>query len=583
MTTLICAPIMVEDASSALERARRARELGAQLVEYRIDNIFHGAGDDTGAAQVSAIVEQSPLPCIVTCRSAAEGGAYDGDDDARIALYEQLGTMDRPPRYLDLEMATFLRSANLRQKVHLAIDHPARSREHAPGLILSVHDFDGRPADLLARVQQLAEQGAADLHKIAFRARSVRDNLEIFELLRERDRPTIALAMGDDGVMSRILASKFGGFLTFASVDAGDETAPGQLTIRALRETYRFDAIGARTKVYGLLGDPVGHSIGPMVHNAAFEAAGHDGVYLPMRIAKGAGFEGFKATVLELLGTDWLDFYGASVTIPHKAHLVQLAETDTTRTWCIDESVRMCGAANTLAVEDDGSVRITNTDMPAIVELVRTAMGRELHGAQIGVLGAGGVARAAAAGLAQAGATVTIFARSIAKAEALAKDTGGSAHASSWDARLAARCDCWINATPLGMTGGAGAAQMPINPKEMTSGAGSPIVFDTVYRPLQTPLVRAAREAGWAVIDGGSLFAAQAVAQSRGWLGREAPSRAFFARLTHEALTACGRFANRCCSRRPTGLMCCLRHWMSCSPGRSCVWAVWSSMRSRRG
>lgn len=535
---LLCVPLLVDEVACALDRARKARDLGAQLVEFRIDQVFHGAGDDAGAAAVRSIVEQSPLPCIITCRSAREGGAYDGDDDARIALYEQLGTMNRPPRYLDLELATYLRSANLRQKVHLAIDHPAKSREHAPGLILSMHDFEGRPRDLFKQLQGLRAQGAASIHKIVFRARSVRDNLELFEILRERDRPTIALGMGEDGLMSRVLAPKFGAFLTFASIEAGGETAPGQPTISELRETYRFDAIGAHTRVYGLLGDPVGHSIGPKVHNAAFEAAGHDGVYLPMRIAKASGFDGFKATVLELLGADGLDFAGASVTIPFKAHLVRLARTDSTRRWIIDESVAQAGVANTLAMQADESVLITNTDLPSIVTLVRSKMGDDdLRGARIGILGAGGVARAAATGLAEAGATITVFSRDAAQGQALAAELDCRVTLASWEDRQDAAQQVWINATPMGMAGGAAAPESPIDPaRSPVVGNDRPIVFEAVYRPLETPLVRAARAAGWGVIDGGAFFAKQGVAQSRLWVGDGAPSEAFFARMTNEAL-----------------------------------------------
>ncbi len=537
MSTLICAPIMVDDIADALAIAMRARELGAQLVEYRIDAVFHGDGDAQGIAQVTQLVEQSPLPCIVTCRSASEGGEYDGDDAARIALYEQLGTMDHPPRYIDIELVTYARSANLQQKVHLAVDHPAKSREHAPGLILSLHDFEGRPANLFVRLHELRSHDAASVHKVVFRARTVRDNIEIFEILRDRDRPTIALAMGEDGLMSRVLAPKFGGLLTFATVDAGAVTAPGQPTITDLRETYRFDSITPSTRVYALFGDPVAHSIGPIVHNAAFDSASHDGVYLPMRIAKEAGFEGFKATLLELLGTDWLDFAGASVTIPHKQHLVRLAESDTSRTWRIDESVSLCGAANTLTVADDGAVHITNTDMPAIVSLVREALGDDLSGVHIGILGAGGVARAVAAGLARAGANVTVFARDLAKAETLVGALGkANACAAPWDDRFNTTCQLWINATPLGMAGGPDPDSMPINPKEIATSGPLPTVFDTVYRPRITPLLVAAHDAGWGLIDGAAMFAAQAAAQSRLWIGEKAPSNDFFTRLAHEAL-----------------------------------------------
>lgn len=205
MPTLLCVPIMVQDEVSALADAAAARDAGAELVEFRIDEVFsgaldaHGNLDDREVGAILRIVAGSVLPCIVTCRHASEGGKYDGDDAARIALYERLGTEEvrgggdekdparraGPPRYLDIEFASYVRSANLKQKVNLAVDHPRQQRDVRTGLILSMHDFQGRPMDLLRRVSAMQEEPAARIVKVAFHARSIRDNLEVFDLLSE--------------------------------------------------------------------------------------------------------------------------------------------------------------------------------------------------------------------------------------------------------------------------------------------------------------------------------------------------------------------------------------------------------------
>ncbi|MFU8829629.1 MAG: hypothetical protein ACNA8P_09375 [Phycisphaerales bacterium] len=171
-------------------------------------------------------------------------------------------------------------------------------------------------------------------------------------------------------------------------------TAPGLPTISELRGRYRFDSIGPGTKVYAVIGDPVAHSISPDVHNAAFEAAGHDGVYLPLRID--AGWESFKATLLSLLEYQPLDFTGASVTIPHKENLVRLAreQIEAGERWRISPIALAAGAANTLTVDADGSVGIDNTDALAVESLLREAMDGDLAGRSVVLLGAGGVAMA---------------------------------------------------------------------------------------------------------------------------------------------------------------------------------------------
>ena len=342
--TQLCVPIFVYDPALARADAQRAKDAGADLVEYRIDPIADQAVDaESGDADpgteslrdaLAAMVRDSPLPAIVTCRPAWEGGQYDGNDADRLALLEHIGTTcaGSGPAYFDIELVAYQRSANLRQKIHLVAEHPGLdqprlARGNVPGgagLILSSHDFEGRPTDLLRRVADMADAEGCRVVKVAWFARSLRDNLEAFELLAARHKPTVALCMGEFGLPSRVLAKKFGALLTFASLGDGDGTAPGQPTIQNLKDTYRWDHIGPATKVYGVIGDPVGHSMSPTLHNAGFSATGYDGVYLPMRIPP--EYEHFKATVDAWLNDPRLDFRGASVTIPHKQNLLRFVE-----------------------------------------------------------------------------------------------------------------------------------------------------------------------------------------------------------------------------------------------------------------
>ena len=173
MTTHLCAAIMVESLDSALAQAAQAAERGADLVEFRIDQFV----DDVD--RVAELVQRCALPCIVTCRPTWEGGLYDGDDQTRISLLERIGTAARPPAYYDVELATYQRSANLRQKVDLVVDHPGQQREVSTGLILSTHDFKTRPSDLIQKIEHMASADTCRIIKVVWPARSLRDNLAL--------------------------------------------------------------------------------------------------------------------------------------------------------------------------------------------------------------------------------------------------------------------------------------------------------------------------------------------------------------------------------------------------------------------
>jgi len=535
VTTLLAVPITPESAEPAeveraLADASTARSLGADLIEWRMDSLFQGAGDDLGEAAALRLVAESPLPCIVTIRSVNEGGHYDGDDDARISLLERLGTADSPPKYIDLEWSTLDRSANLAQKVRLAVDHAGQQRDVSTSLICSMHDFTGRPSDLLRRLGSMRAEPAAKVIKIAFAARTIRDNLELFDLLTSRDRPTIALGMGEAGLLSRVLGPKFGAFLTFAALNEQSTTAPGQPTVRDLLDRYRFRSIGKATQLVGVIGWPVEHSRSPDLHNAGFSAVGFDAVDLPMPVAP--EWEPFKATLAELVGHQGLGFIGASVTIPHKEHLVRFA---TEAGWGIDETTNRIGAANTIARDGDGWI-VRNTDALAIADCLTDAQGSAtLDGQSVAIIGAGGAARAAAVACADLGASVRIINRTIDRAEALIASlslpAGVPVHLATEDELRADPPGIIINCTPVGMSTGSAPNDAPITDETLDACSVNTIVFDTVYTPIQTPLIRGAQARSLRTITGDAMFIRQAAAQFELWTGQAPPNGLFEQKL----------------------------------------------------
>ena len=549
--TLIAASISVDrpDAvSDALVRAAAARDHGADLVEWRMDAL----AAETGAVEAARrLVRESPLPCIVTVRIAAEGGGWDGDETDRISFLEAVCTGDHPPRYIDVELSSLERSANLRQKVLLCVSHPAQVREGLPGLIVSAHDFIGRPDDLTRRVAQMWQDPACAVAKVAWRARSLRDVTEAVELLAMRSKPTAAICMGEFGLMTRALAPKFGALLTYAHVDGDGATAPGQPSVRELVHQWRLGDVTRATAVYGVIGWPVAHSRSPELHNGWFAAHAVDARYLPLPVAP--GWESFKATASELRACASLGLMGASVTHPHKENLLRyVAECGGE----IDDMSAAIGAANTLVLGVDGTVRALNTDAPAIADVMRdlASGGAGWRGARIGVIGAGGAARAAAYAMALEGSSVTILARRPEQATAAAAELSSRGAGSSTGAPTgtisggtlqeiaAGSFDAIINATPVGMKGGPDESTSPL-PDESALRQGI-AVLDMVSVPEETPLVKQARARGARVATGMTLLIAQARRQFAAWTGidpdatlpRAAPAAS---RTAHASPIAC--------------------------------------------
>ena len=481
---------------------------GAEVVELRVDRI-----GDVDAVE-AVLREPRRTPLILTIRTAEEGGGWDGDDAERIALFERLGLLQ--PGYIDLEWSAWRRSANLRQKIGLVChrtDLPGGDRAKNQ-LMLSHHDLNGTPEDLSAVTDSLCDEPAA-IVKVVFTARDATDALRVLTHLRERAarRPLIALAMGAAGLATRVLAKKFGGFLSFASRGAGRESAAGQPTLEMMRQVYRWDAIGPQTRVYGLIGWPVDHSRGPFIHNAGMRNDGIDGVYLPLPVAPSE--DAFRR-FMDVATAPELDFHGFSVTLPHKEHALHWLRAAGAM---IDDAAARCGAVNTLVRDATGSWSGHNTDVIGALRAVEICAGlsaERLRGSHVVVLGAGGVARAVVSGLTSAGAHVTIYNRTRARADALADALG--CRSADWQQRGTAGGALLVNCTSIGMQ--PAVDQTPISAAALP---GFRAVFDTVYTPAETQMLRDAARLGAAVIDGATMFLEQAARQYELWHGRPAP------------------------------------------------------------
>lgn len=560
MPTLVCVPLHVEDVDQTLTQAQQAKEAGADLVEFRIDTIFAGStgSDEEDArlvAELQRLLAESPLPVVLTCRDSSEGGEYDGNETDRVSLLEKLtAACPTPPAYLDFELARYQASANIRQKINLCVSHPKQTRDITTRLILSIHDFDGRPDDLHRRLADAYTEPACSVVKVAFRCRSLRDNHELFEILSDAPKPTIALGMGEFGLMSRVLAPKFKGFLTFASLTDTSSTAPGQPTIAELLQLYRFRSIDALTRLYGVVGWPVTQSLSPLIHNTGFGVRGVNAVYLPMPVGadpedKEATSTSFKA-FFETFGLrdpySPLQLSGLSITIPFKEHAFSYESLGDLPQF--DQNAEAIGAVNTFSrtwTDDSPTAESgwewaddvwSNTDALAIEQLLG-----EVNAQRVVILGAGGVARAALA--ASRGREVTVLARSAQRAqESLASTTplAPDVTIAPIDAVLEHPADIYINCTPVGMVGGPAPENSPIDVDALfETGHLSPqtIFFDTVYNPIETPMLRAAKSRGCRVIDGVEMFIKQAAAQFEMWTGEQAPAD-LFDRLIRETISA---------------------------------------------
>jgi 3-dehydroquinate dehydratase / shikimate dehydrogenase len=449
-------------------RKRRDEVADAEMVELRVDTV---ADPDAAAALAGRRTS-----VIFTCRPAWEGGDFKGSEDERRRLLceaQQLGA-----EYVDIEWKAGFTEL---------LEHRG-----GQGVVLSMHDFDGVPADLVSRAAAMRATGA-EVIKIAAMAHRLTDCLPLWSLGRASTGPIALVAMGEAGVASRVLARRFGSCWTYA----GDGTAPGQLPFSRLRDEFAFRGVTERTAVYGVVGRPVTHSVSPAMHNAAFRAAHIDAVYLPLAAAD---FDDF------LQFADAMALAGASVTAPFK---IEAFEKSNER----DAMSRRTQAVNTLKRSGDRWLG-SNTDAAGFLEPLQARM--SVRGARTTILGAGGAARTAAEALSAAGAHVSIAARHQARAQKVAARVGCSV--GDWPP-MPHSWDILVNATPVGTTPAVDESPLPDGPFT------GELVYDLVYNPPETMLLREARAAGRRTLGGLDMLVAQAQRQFEWWTGLKPSER----------------------------------------------------------
>ncbi|HKG48525.1 MAG TPA: shikimate dehydrogenase [Pyrinomonadaceae bacterium] len=474
--TRVCVPVCDKDLSAG----ERAVEW-ADLIELRLDCL------EEIPENLNDITQKHPRPLILTFRPSEEGGHRNITREQRQTFWNSVA-----PRaesiWWDVE-------GDLTNDLA-----PDWSR-----VIVSHHDFSGVPADLNSIYERLAQTPAAVV-KIAVQANDILDCLPVFELLdraRGEGREIIAIAMGNAGITTRVLGPSRGAFLTYGSLDDDSATAPGQVTARKLRSLYHIDTIDDETMICGLVGLPVMHSVSPHIHNAAFVSEGINGVYLPLEVHDALEF--FKRMVHPRTRELSWNLRGLSITAPHKQAVMECLDS-------IDPDAKEIGAVNTVVIEEDRLLGY-NTDAAGFIEPVLKRFG-PLRDAKVAMIGAGGAARAAVWALNRESATVTLFARNVTKAQPLASLFGISCKSlseASFDG-----FDLVINATPLGS--GAYVDQSPAT-REQLRGAGC--VYDLIYNPRETRLLREARDAGCDALGGLEMLVAQARRQFELWTGKK--------------------------------------------------------------
>ncbi|GAB2218754.1 hypothetical protein Droror1_Dr00001986 [Drosera rotundifolia] len=506
--TLICAPVMGESIEETIDQIEKAREEGADLVEIRLDYLKKGFDVER---DLEGLIRKSSLPTLITFRPTWEGGRYAGDENKRLSTLRR--AIDLGANYVDVELKVadeFLKSidGNKPEKVKV---------------IVSSHNYEKTPSaeelgDLVVRIQATG----ADIVKIATTALDITDSARILQVLAHCQVPIIGIAMGEKGLMTRVLSAKFGGFLTFGAIQAGVVSAPGQPTVKDLLELYNFRQIGPDTKVHGVIGNPIGHSKSPHLYNAAFKSVGFNGIYLPLLVDNVANF-------LKTFSSP--DFVGysndkpiyCSYTIPHKVAGLECCDE-------VDPIAKAIGAISCMVKRpSDGKLIGYNVDYLGAIAAIEEGLrgmngfnptsGSPLAGKLFVVIGAGGAGKALAFGGNAKGARVVVANRTLEKAKELASKVGGEAL--SLEALLDFHPEdgmILVNTTSIGMKPAIDQTPVPKAALKRYS-----LVFDAIYTPKLTRLLREAEELGAAIVYGTEMFINQAFVQFEKFTGLPAP------------------------------------------------------------
>src|SRR5579883_307024 len=489
----ICIALGLPDVRSLLEHARREAEAGETFLEFRLDYLNDPR---KGAEHIREFLEQFP-DCIViaTCRRHQNRGKFNG------SIEEQLSVLDVAVRHgahaVDVEI----------ESAEVAPDKLTQFRGRTQ-VILSYHNFEATPP--MDTIVNRMLKVPADAYKVVTTARKPSDNVRVLAAAKALPKHRmVVLAMGELGFPTRVLSPVFGGIYTYAAPLFSEGTAAGQVSARYLRHLYRVEKLTKAARIYGVIADPVRHSISPVVHNRAFQARRLDAVYLPFLVSPAHLRDFFSMA-------EKLPLAGFSVTLPHKQKIIRYLDV-------VEPLARRIGAVNTVW-RKAGKWRGTNTDAAGVTEPLGRLL--RLPKSSVLIVGNGGAARTAACALSDAGAKIALVGRNADRVRALAKVCG--AEPLLKDQLSSRKFDAVVHATPIGM--------FPhVNECFFNGTIPAEVVFDMVYNPLETMLIKRAREQGKTVIPGVDMFIEQAVRQFEIWTGETAP-KSVMAKAASEAL-----------------------------------------------
>jgi len=478
-TDKICAVVASEHAQGMREQLKLALA-SAKIVELRLDWLRGDPEIDRFLTWLAA-QKKPKATLIATCRRRDGGGHYAGSIAKQLAQLWQ--AIRAGCTWYDLEVETAHKCPPQLLDVMLGEGRQLRS----------AHFFKGMPRDL-RRVAADLRQGRPDAIKIAAKCGSLTKSIQLLKFATS-EKNIVAIPMGEVAAPVRLLSVRMGSMFTYAPVEHA--TAPGQVPLDEAKNLYRADKIDRRTRVYGVIGDPIGHSLSPVLQNAGFAARRMNAVYLPFLVRNLKDFLG---------AVDPLGIKGFSVTIPHKEGILRYLDG-------CDPLAEKIGAVNTVVVRGKGKLYGYNTDYVGVLRALQTRI--PLQNSRVLIVGSGGVARAVAFALAEAGSSVCVCARRAEKAESLARAVGGEAIARSQLRREF--FDAIVNATPVGMH--PNTRQSPIDGNELNCR----LVFDTIYRPRETRLLQLAARRGIQTVSGVDMFVAQGTAQWEIWTGERSP------------------------------------------------------------
>jgi 3-dehydroquinate dehydratase/shikimate dehydrogenase len=489
----ICIALGLNSIEKLLAHARTEVESGEKFLEFRLDYL---PSPMDGVKALPRFLDQNPdCTVLATCRRHQNHGKFDGSIAEQIRILE--AAVEAGASAVDLEIES---AENATDKLEWL--------RNTSKLVLSYHNFEGTPA--IEPVFKRMAKIPAYAYKLVTTSRKPSDGYKLLALAKAHPREKlIVLAMGEPGFCTRVLAPSFGGLYTYAAPNAAEGTASGQVSARMLRHLYRVDKFTKAAKIFGVVADPVRHSISPNVHNRAFQHKRMDAVYLPFLVHSNQLKDFFQMA-------DALPLAGASITIPHKQKIVRYLDT-------VEPLARRIGAVNTIW-KKAGKWRGTNTDAEGVTVPLMKRL--KLAKSTALVVGNGGAARGAAFALADAGAKVSLVGRNLDRVRALARICNGEPL--SREQAAAKTFDVVVHCTPMGM--------WPHAEECFFDGrVPGELVFDMVYNPRETMLLKRAKDQGCETIDGLAMFLEQAARQFEIFTGETAP-RAVMEKAALESL-----------------------------------------------